>query len=357
MPVRPSSAQVLSELESLREGIGLSPERIRTKAPRLQELPIVSDQLDLEGLHPSDSHLAAYSAIGCVVEHSISDYQQQQILILTLRYDSTLLGIRRDAEAWNDVSRAPILSQRDALVQALLFYGKTAYFEKRKAAYAELANQLSMRRRTPCRAAGAEQVAVETLRLSLRQLLGYFTIEGRAVFREVLAEEALPLVHDRWKQEVADSASGLLWSAIHQAIREAYPAAVAEATALQRRGSSAAGTGALLDGLALKALLGPHRFQDFWFILLEISGKGYESSPEGRLADSLNVLSWVLTTGGYSATVDVSDLLGSPRAISGSIDDSPIIMIDPAKFGYVFPDEDYDDDSDDHSADHSDDDA
>ncbi len=331
---RPASSAVLGELEVLREGVGVSPERIRRRAPEMQQLAVVGDQLEYQQLHPSDRHIAAYMAIGCVIEHGIGNYQHQQILILTLRYDMSMLALRRDPEAWNEVRRATTVSQRDALTQALLFYKKSAYFEMRKEAYAELANQLAMRTHTPCRANGTDRVAIEILRLTQRQILGYFTVEGRAVFRELLADEALMQLNFRWwpPSGFVGSSESVFNQAISQAIRDEYPAAVQEFVLLKRASTSDPRPDEefCLSGDALESLLHPVNSFNIWQLFPEAGEQSRSSADPAiaieRLSNSLDVLAWILSTDGDSGPIDNLAVLETPNF--GRQSDKPLYIDD-----------------------------
>lgn len=228
----PSSAEVLGELEELREHRGISPSKIRDVAPFIQRLPITEDQRLFKRLSPDDRHVAAYAAIGCVLDHAIPDVISQQILILTLRYDYNLLTVQ-PREGWENAWRGPSLTARHNLVMALLQYGRSRYYELMRLAYDELAGQLLLRESTPCRLSAARQVAQVPVELALDQLLGLFSLAGRDLLRERLASQALARVDARW-QASGNTAIERLVSVVRQALASEYPAA-AQAFARAKR--------------------------------------------------------------------------------------------------------------------------
>lgn len=198
--LRPSSHEVLGELELLRRDHGISPTKIQTQAPSLLRLPVVEDQLKLKQLDPRDRHLAAYSAIGCVIDFGISDYQTQTILILSMRYDPSLLRTRPNPE-WGAVISTTSLSQRHKFIQAVMLYGKTTYFERLNDAYRQLADQLVIRDHSPCREAGVEELAKLLVAATLQELLVLFSAHGQSVLMEAIAGEALPRVKSKWRTQ------------------------------------------------------------------------------------------------------------------------------------------------------------
>ena len=195
---RPSSQQIVEELELLRRDHGISPTKIEAQAPSLLRLPVVEDQQRLKQLDPRDRHLEAYSAIGCVIDFAISDYEMQTILVLSMRYDPSLLRVRPNPE-WEGVIRTTSLNQRHKFIQSLLFYGKTTYFDRLNVAYRELANQLVLRDHSPCRQAGAEQLAKSLMAATMQELLLLFSTHGQSILMETIAKEALPRVESKWK--------------------------------------------------------------------------------------------------------------------------------------------------------------
>lgn len=195
---RPSSQQIVEELELLRRDHGISPTKIEAQAPSLLRLPVVEDQQRLKQLDPRDRHLAAYSAIGCVIDFAISDYEMQTILVLSMRYDPSLLRVRPNPE-WEGVIRTTSLNQRHKFIQSLLFYGKTTYFDRLNVAYRELANQLVLRDHSPCRQAGVEQLAKSLMAATMQELLLLFSTHGQSILMETIAKEALPRVESKWK--------------------------------------------------------------------------------------------------------------------------------------------------------------
>lgn len=332
--VRPSSDEVLRELEVLRHGPGLSPQRIRERGPRIQELIVVHDQLDLEHLHPEDTHLAAYSAIGCVIEHTIRDYQHQQILILTMRYDPLLLSVRGDTQAWDNVLQAPTVSQRDALVQALLFYSKSVYFVKRQNAYFELANQLAMRTTTPCRNGKPSKAEIETSLLTTRQILGYLALEGEHLLREFLAGEVLQRIKSEWQSQAGDpprTAMEQLWHVLERAISDVYPRYSLDiAWAYQGDDPREHHPDEhCLNGETLLLLLKPRGFKEFWSTLLAEGARGEASTHDERLEaiqkldTSLGLLAYIIAhpDDRYDESEDILKSLGIRRILDSDVHD------------------------------------
>lgn len=221
---RPSSADVLRELEELRTREGISPTKIREVAPLIQQLPIVDDHRQLKQYVEADRHLAAYGAIGCVLDHAIPDVQWQTILVLTMRYDYNLLAVQ-PKDGWDGVRRASSITNRHNLMQGILQYSRSRYFELVRLAYDELANQLLLRDISPCRAAAEQQVMSQVERMAIDRLLGLFSVAGHDVFRERLAALALEQLDSRW-QSVGESATERLVSVVRQALAREYPDAV-----------------------------------------------------------------------------------------------------------------------------------
>lgn len=221
---RPSSADVLRELEALRAREGISPTKIREVAPLIQQLPIVDDHRQLKQYVEADRHLAAYGAIGCVLDHAIPDVIQQTILVLTMRYDYNLLTVQPE-DGWDGVRRASSISSRHDLVQGILQYSRSRYFELVRLAYDELANQLLLRDVSPCRAAAEQQIMSQIERTAVDRLLGLFSVAGHEALRERLAVLALEQFDSRWKGSGA-SATERLISIVRQALAREYPDAV-----------------------------------------------------------------------------------------------------------------------------------
>ncbi|RRJ85685.1 hypothetical protein EG850_12240 [Gulosibacter macacae] len=222
---RPSSADILREIEELRGRDGISPAKIRAVAPRIQTLPVVEDHRRFKGFAARDQHLAAYGAIGCVLNHAIAETTWRYILILTLRYDYELLPNVKPAAGWHEVRRASSLGARHDLVMALLNYEKSRYHELVRLAYDELVGQLLLRDTSPCRGATAQAIEELAIELALDELLVRFSIEIDQVRRERIAARALKQVDARW-QPSGSTAREQLISVVGQTIASEYPDAV-----------------------------------------------------------------------------------------------------------------------------------
>lgn len=185
----PAQADVLSELKLLRERGGITATKLSEKAPLILTLPIVDDQLALRRFDPRDRHLAAYSVIGCVLDHT-EGFLARTLLILTLNYD--FRNLRTEARpGWESVRRASSLTARHALIQGLVGYAREQYFEHLNRAYAEFANRLIDLERSPCRDHPPRgfPVTVAQQKLTLDALIGLFSAEAKDWAREALARE------------------------------------------------------------------------------------------------------------------------------------------------------------------------
>lgn len=189
-PQRPSSSEIRSELVALRTDLGVSVGKIADKAPGLMRLPVTETQRKFQGWAESDRHIAAYEALGCVID-TWQNLIDQAILTVTLRYrrQGRSIGVGL-VSAWNQ----PTLTTRQELLWEIIGYQRRHGEHLRDQAYQALAEELVMLHSSPCVAAvppePGERAASEE-RYTIRELMAAFAVIGEIAVQERVAKEAL----------------------------------------------------------------------------------------------------------------------------------------------------------------------
>ena len=147
---RPRQAEVRAELVALRKAKGLDAGAVRTNGKKLQQLPVVDDELERSDFHVGDRAIAAVKAVRCAVEEMANnDPQSFEILMRTLTNRNRLQSL--------DAIRRNLMERFQ--------YNETSrsHFDKlENDAYTRLAATLVEADISPCRAVEME-VVIEAL--------------------------------------------------------------------------------------------------------------------------------------------------------------------------------------------------
>lgn len=177
-----TSRDALRELKELRQYRGITMLRVRERAPLIQKLAITLDEAARRQLAAEDSHVSAYYAIQCTVQHSIRRPDLAHILRQTLNF--------HEEGNFLDDRRASLIAEFDSRPKL--------YARLEDEAYTQLAGVMVAADRSPCRDGGKppDSLSID-LKLTLEResdlkwLLTILTVDKRRSVQEAVANAVL----------------------------------------------------------------------------------------------------------------------------------------------------------------------
>lgn len=179
-----SSSDVHAELVVLRQRDGMTMRRIQELCPQIMALRVTRAELQARGLHPSDSHVAAYRVLECGVSTLVLRTDHSRLLSTTLNLSGA----------------ASSLEDRRSRLMAELFITAKTYRNLEEAAYTQFAGSLVGATESPCHDKIGNvpelqfDIKIHANSSDIALLLSLMTLETREAVRRELARSLMSLL-------------------------------------------------------------------------------------------------------------------------------------------------------------------